>query len=171
MKTAVTDTSSAILLFKAGLFETLCECYNVVIAEAVYEEMIVAGHPGAAYFREACRHLRKAPEPSAAQRIRQRDTALGRLDRGERDTVILYRGGGGDFVIIDDYKGAVYCRNHSIPYINALLFPRLLYITERLSYAEYFVSTETLIRHGRYARKIIRYAMTCDLNALCFFLP
>ena len=131
-KTGVLDASSAILLFKAGLFEVLLETYAIVVAESVHEELCREGYPGAEAFRicRASGALTVAPtgcgQPGAFE-----DPALLALDRGERDTVRCFNTGWGDFVITDDGKAAKHCRSRGIPNLNALLFSAAMFAWKR----------------------------------------
>ena len=49
-KRAVVDASSAIILFKAGLFLPLIQNYHILMTEAVYSEVTCKGYPGAEDF-------------------------------------------------------------------------------------------------------------------------
>jgi len=49
MKTALIDASSAILLYKAELFEAVASAYDLAMAPAVFQEVTVADRMGAAY--------------------------------------------------------------------------------------------------------------------------
>lgn len=167
MKTILSDASSAILLSKCGLFQELTETYQVIMAQAVYEEVTREGYLSAEEFREyrirdriTVRPLNEGTE--AAPFLR---------GRGERDTICQYLSGTGEFILIDDKKGAGYCRDKGIPYINALLLPRILFMARKISRYESRCKTAAIIRIGRYSEKIIAYAMNCPRQNLEFFLP
>ena len=51
MKQVIIDASSAILLFKAGLFSDLLRSYKIIITESVYGELTGNDHTGAKEFR------------------------------------------------------------------------------------------------------------------------
>jgi hypothetical protein len=58
-----------------------------------------------------------------------------------------------------------------IPYINTLLFPRILYLTHSISETEFNNKAEKVISIGRYSQEIIDYALNCTQDDLEFFLP
>ena len=76
-----------------------------------------------------------------------------------------------EFIIVDDGRAGGYCRNRQIPYINALLFPRVLYLADRLSEHHCRSFTKTILSHGRYSADIIARAERLDKNALFHFFP
>ncbi|MCP4692531.1 MAG: hypothetical protein GY859_31090, partial [Desulfobacterales bacterium] len=118
MKKVLIDASSAILLFKADLFENLLRLYNVRVADAVYDELNVSGRDGS----EAFRNYRLNGNLSVCDGKNTKTTPskefpdVSFLHGGERETIRQYIQGGGSFIIIDDYKGARYCRDYKIPY-------------------------------------------------------
>ena len=119
---------------------------------------------------------RRPSVPAAVPFVRRPQTpgasaALLRLGAGERDTLCLYESGRGSFVVLDDRKGANYCRRQNIPYINALLVPRILQMSGRLSEAECRERIGLLLYCGRYAPRIVQYASTCDPQRLARFMP
>ncbi len=172
MKKALLDTSSAILLFKSGLFDALLDSYNIVITESVYDELTTNDHTGAKEFRNYRGNGKVDVRPSfkmeKTNQLSFPDTSS--LGKGERDTIHQFHTGIGEFIIIDDWKGAKYCRDNRIPYINTLLFPRILYLTHNISETEFNKKTEMIIRIGRYSQKIINYALNCSRDDLEFFL-
>lgn len=168
-KRTLVDASSAILLAKAGLFRRLTETYRVVMAEAVYGEIACDGYPGARGFA-AARHagrIRVLP-PVSGNAPGPEDSLSG---PGERETIRLFSLGAGDFVIIDDRRGAGYCRTAGIPYINALLFPRILMLTGALSENECRRRTDRLLQFGRYSPGIVAAAASASRKRLGRFLP
>ncbi len=173
MKKILIDSSSAILLFKAGLFENLLRLYDTCVAKAVYHELVVDGRDGAGEFRNYFLDRKL----SVNEKIRGKMIASNEhpdvsfLGRGERETIREYIRGSGRFIIIDDYKGARYCRDNKIPYINALLTPRVLFFSGDISEEACNAGAETILRIGRYSRKIIDYAMSRARDELAFFLP
>jgi len=172
-KNALIDASSAILLFKSDLFERLLTSYHVIMAESVYNEVTRAGYPGAAVFKAGCadrryRVVRPQNDPKAAQAQRNSRVTLG---RGETETIRLYLEGRGQFVIIDDGKGAGICKKQKIPYINALLFPRILYLCRSISEGDHRAKIEEIARLGRYSRRVYDYAASCPRHKLSRFLP
>ena len=98
------------------------------MAESVNEELTHDGYPGAKEFADclAEKKCSLAPGDQTAEIHGTLLKGVAGLDRGELDTIRLYKKGYGDFVITDDGRGAGYCKRHKIPFINALLFPRVL---------------------------------------------
>jgi hypothetical protein len=167
MKQAIIDASSAILLHKADLFGWLAEVYRVRMSDSVFTEITRAGYPGAKRFEDLCHQGCFAV---IKPRSRPGDRRVP-LDGGERDTVIGYLQGQADFVVIDDGPGSGFCRASGIPYINALLFPRILFLQHMMAEAEYRHKTDRILRHGRYAEKIVAFAAAAGRAQLEAFLP
>ena len=97
--------------------------------------------------------------------------ALSALGKGEKDTILLFLCGAGDFIIIDDGRGAGFCRDHRIPYINSLLVARILLLSRMISEDVFQKKIEMLTRLGRYSQKIIDYAATCPSQEMALFMP
>ena len=159
VKRALVDSSSAILLYKANLFQRLTEIYCVMLATPVYDELTCDGYPGAEIFAES---------NITVFRISTADTSF---HKGERDTIAGYLQGLGDFVLIDDGPGAKHCKVKEIPFINALLFPKILYFSGIIAETEHCAKTEHLIDLGRYSRKVIDYVRCCGRSDLVVFFP
>ncbi|QTA93926.1 hypothetical protein [Desulfonema magnum] len=166
MKKVLIDASSAIILFKSGLFDKLTQTYYIVMAKAVCGELTQEGYPGAEVFREYC-----SDKDRVLQLPNHGEADISQLGRGEKNTIRHYIRGNGEFIVIDDGKGAAYCRDNRIPYINALLFPRILYVSGDMAETDYHHKTEMILRVGRYSQKIIDYAARCSKDKLEFFLP
>ena len=173
MKRAIIDTSSAILLYKVRLFERLKDTYNVIIAVSVYHELSVDGHAGAERFQrwyqeEAFQVL----EPDPLSPLRSADLR-NRLPTGagEKDTLTLFLQGAGDFVIVDDRAAALTCRKLGIPYINALLVPKVLFMAGRCSQDTLRRATEGLISIGWYSKRVLRTAERLSDTSMQGFLP
>ena len=173
MKKAIVDTSSVILLYKSGLLDELIRTYHVSITASVYKELTVNDYPGSL---DIINHKNKnglsvVPLTDLDYSNHDRLIAQTNLGRGEMDTIILFDRGCADFIIIDDKKGAVLCRDSSLPYINALLFPRILFLHGYFSKIEFKDYTEKIVRFGRYSDKIIDFVMNCSREDMKFFLP
>jgi hypothetical protein len=171
-KTGVLDASSAILLFKADLFDVLLETYAIVIAESVYKELSREGYPGAEAFR-LCRAsgvVTVAPV-GCGQPAGLEEPALLALDRGERDTIRCLDDGWGDFVITDDGRAARHCLSRGIPNLNALLFSKVLSLVEETPNRRGLRGMETLLRIGRYSSEVIDFAVRCTREDVLRFLP
>ena len=169
-KTAIIDAASAILLTRAGAFTRFADRYPLVMSTAVFAEVTLPGYPGSTrlntYFHE--RRFRVAPIAHGTDA--QAAWAAG-LHAGERATIALYFAQQGDFVVIDDGRGAGVCRRERIPYINALLVPRLLYYTGDAS-ADWAEEKADIIRkRGHYGKEIVRFADAATAADFEPFLP
>ena len=172
-KSILIDASSAILLYKSGIFNQLFAIYHVLMATSVYEEITRKGYLGAEVFEACaldnqCKVLKKENHTKKDLPSQLENLSLG---RGEKDTISLYLEGVGDFIIIDDGKGAGYCKKQQIPYINALLFARISYLCRAITEKEFHIQTEKIVRLGRYTHSIIQYAEKCSRDQLVCFLP
>jgi hypothetical protein len=168
MKTAVIDASSSILLHKAGLFQALVNHYHVLMPPSVYAEITVADYPGDGAFKH-CRD-RALMRIDSPPHDGNRGPFLPAMGRGEADTLRLFTVFPQSFVIMDDGKGARYCRDHEIPYINALLVPKILFFSGQLPRSEYRLAMETLSRLDRYSGFVLNFARTCTFEDMaCFF--
>ena len=169
------DASSAILLFKAGVLDHLLAAYRGVVALSVYRELTAGdAYPGA---REiAALHQRGVLEvctvPPAGEVMAKSDgVALATLGRGERDTLLYYLGGRGAFVVIDDGRGARCCRSGRIPFINALLVPRIFSLAGKMTEERCAAAFEVLVVTGRYSPGILAWARSAGRKELATFLP
>jgi predicted nucleic acid-binding protein len=167
MKTVILDSSSAILLFRCNIINTLLKCYHLLIPGAVFAELTVPGHGGSDVFIDLCSSgFIKVYKP-----VKNNSDEPGRsLHEGEREVISLFLEGRGDFVIIDDGKGGAFCRDNNIPYINALLAVKILHFKQLIKDHEYRDSWRWLIENGRYSEKITEWAENADEKKLEFFL-
>lgn len=162
------DASSAILLCKAELFENLLRYYSVNVSKTVFKEITMAGYLGADYF-DACRRQNRltVKDIHSEEEIK----VLPPLHQGEKETIILFWQGTGKFLITDDGSAARFCKSNNIPFINALLFPRILFDNQILAEKEYLKHKESIIALGRYSENIIDFAQNCSKQELTFFKP
>ena len=129
MKRVLLDSSSAILLFKTDLLDALVAEYQVSITPSVKHELTSENRAGA----ERILHLihvekiRLTGHQNTSFIKSTSSSSSSSLDRGERDTIRCFEAGRYDFIITDDGKAAKYCSLNDIPFINALLLPRVLY--------------------------------------------
>lgn len=172
-KPVLIDSSSAIILFKSGLIDRLLKNYAVFMTPTVFCEITRDGDPGADRFNElhGRDRFRITDANSAASPRRPGQPGLPSLGPGERETIQEFLCGRAEFIIVDDGRAGGYCRNRQIPYINALLLPRVLYLADRLSGHLCRSGTEAILRHGRYSADIIARAERLDKNALVHFFP
>jgi hypothetical protein len=84
---------------------------------------------------------------------------------------MAFRNDQGDFVIIDDGRGAAACRTDAIPYINALLCPKLLHWAGALDRGACDAAFNTILAVGRYSKQVVDYVETCTPDMLSGFAP
>ena len=173
MKRVLLDTSSAILLFKADLLARLTQYYNVSQTHSVQHELTRKNHPGAGTFRQyaADKKIRIIDVQNVPFPENKDGQPLPSLGQGELDTIKCFWTDKQDFVIIDDGRAARYCRKNNIAFINALLFPRLLYFSRSISRAGCTAAMNRLIRVGRYSNEVVAWARNSKRNSLFFAMP
>ncbi len=128
MKPILVDSSSAILLFKSGWLDAAIDHYLLQTGRAAFRELTVRGYPGADRFRDLFAQGIIHVLPAGARVAG--DSALNAMGAGESECIRHYLTGAGAFILLDDGKAAAYCRARRIPYINALLLPRILALTD-----------------------------------------
>jgi len=171
MKRALVDTSSAILLFKSKLIPQLVSLYQTRICDSVYREITRQGYSGAAEFQQLCNQQLIEILPGIEPGSVLPDSGRPRLNAGEQDTIHHYQLGRADFIVLDDGRAARYCRKAGIPFINALLFPRILLILGLMPESDYHRKRNEIISYGRYAEKILKTALEMPDNEITPFLP
>jgi predicted nucleic acid-binding protein len=173
MKKILIDASSAILLFKAGLCELLFDVYQVVMTKSVFDELLQKDYPGSDDFQRWMTEKRFTIIQVVAQDNQQNmlRCQVSGLDKGELDTISLYEKGHGDFVITDDGRAAGYCKRYEIPFVNALLLPKVFYFSKRLPEHLCSQTMKFLSATGRYSPAIKNWALNCPKESLDFFLP
>jgi hypothetical protein len=169
-KSILIDASSAILLFKSGWMAPLMENYRVGTGPEAFREMTVADYPGASAFRQWQQEKRLVLHPQCPPEVSIGTNRPG-LDPGERECITLFLNGTGAFVVIDDGPGAAFCRREAIPYVNALLIPRLLSHASTTVREDVQTAMQRIYASGRYAPWVLEYALTCPPEDLAFFLP
>jgi hypothetical protein len=168
---ALIDASSAILLFKAGLIEPCCEAFRLRMTRSVFDEVTVTAQPGAVSLRKlGDRQPGVTILDDPAGTVSDNAADVLRLHRGERDTLHHYLNGAARFVIIDDGKGVQICRRHSIPHVNALLCPKLLYYCGRMPGHQVPSFFGRIHRFGRYSTSVVTWAQECGRSDLAFFI-
>lgn len=170
-KSVLIDASSAILLFKSGWMVPLMENYRVGTGPAAFREMTVTDYPGASAFLKWQQEQRLVLHPRCSP-VLSIGTDRRNLDPGEHECINLFLNGTGTFVVIDDGPGAAFCRREAIPYVNALLVPRLLSPAASATvHANVQAAMQRIYASGRYAPWILEYALNCTPEDLAFFLP
>ena len=161
-KRIIGDSSSLILLQKAKLLETVCRLYTVIVSASVFSELTSHSKEGG---RELKRSLTDVRTPSS-HRLEGMN-----MGAGERETLTLYLEGQGDFVLVDDKKAAAYSKKHSIPFINCLLVPRILWCSDHLNEAQCDTLMQKLYSQGYYSAEILARARSMTLSSLRPFMP
>jgi hypothetical protein len=140
---------------------------------SVLSEVTRSGYPGAEFFIDMERRQAVTIVSCDGRNAAQCPDALrlNLLDPGERDTIACQKDGRADFIIIDDGRVSGFCRDNDLPFINALLFPRILFLSGHFSAAACENKTARVIQCGRYSQRIIASAGTMGLSELKSFLP
>ncbi len=165
------DSSSAILLFKAGMFELALACYTVVIPESVEQELTRPGRAGADFFSMVCSQGLMVIYDATGQGDENAGGSPEKLGPGERDALSLYARGKGDFIVVDDKKAAQSCIKKKIPYVNALLLVRIFADSGRIRQESYSAAFEKLAQIGWYSPRIVSFARTCERERISYFFP
>ncbi|MEA3548512.1 MAG: hypothetical protein U9R66_12705 [Thermodesulfobacteriota bacterium] len=170
MKTCLIDSSSAILLYKSGLIQTLISTFDVRVGTVVYKELTCSGYPG-------CEHFKKIFKGKQLELRKKKDgeycpyfMITAALDPGERQTLLLFQDMA-DFIIVDDGSAVRCCRKLGIPHINALLMPRIFCMEGKISREACRQKMRQLTEIGRYSPYVIDYAWRCVASRLIFFCP
>lgn len=172
-KTILLDASSAILLAKAGFHEIVAASYLIVMSDSVFAEITGNGLFGSREYERLKqeKQLQVLPVLSPPSLNGTASPPMQRLDRGERDTLILFHEGRGDFVVTDDGAAARFCLSNQIPFVNSLLLLRLLHRCGLVGDGSYETGFQSLLALGRYSIRVREYARSCSDSELLFFLP
>jgi hypothetical protein len=168
-KSALIDASSAILLFKSRWLQSAAAAYTLKAAESVRRELTVPGYPGSDDFRRMVAEGLLEVLPTCAGPPLPADVAA--LDPGERECIALFLAGRADFIIIDDGRGSACCRRRGIPYVNALLMPRLLAPAAGAQAQDVAQAVQEIFRLGHYASWVLDFALQSSPEALAVFRP
>ena len=173
MKKSILDASSAILLFKVDLLKELTDVYHVFVTRSVLQELTRRNHQGADTFQRftSLKKIRIIDLENVLLKCKNSGDSLCFLDKGELDTIKCFGAGDHDFIITDDGRAARYCKKNGLPFINGLLFPRLLYFADLISWQESNNKTDAIIRIGRYSTEVIEWARKCQKESLPFAMP
>jgi len=168
------DSASLILTYSAGLLPDVTRCYDLLIPSSVYEEITVKDKPGAAHFQEL--RVRRAFQvlvypADSPKMIENQKTDLLKMGRGERDLLILYLAGCGSFPVVDDLQAVRFCVRHDIPFINALLLPKILHWAAVISAEEACTYLSNIERRGHYSGSVLERARTFKALDLRQFFP
>jgi hypothetical protein len=168
--TALVDSSSAIILYKAHLHLVVCRMYNVVLSTSVYAEITGNSYPGAQAYQQLLADKKITLQtPLSSQLAKPTLSSLQSLDEGERDIIELYYAGKGDFVVTDDGAAAKYCKREQIRFINALLIPAIMRYSGQQSDVYCQTAFNKVLNIGRYSQWVINFAEKCKREELSFF--
>lgn len=167
------DSSSLILTNSAGMLPDVTRCYDLLIPSSVYQEITVDEKPGAKYFRalREDRVVQVLTCPNEPYTVNERQKAeLLKMGRGERELLIHALAGCGSFTVVDDLLAARFCVRHDIPFINALLLPKILHWAAEISRQKSRNYLSILEKRGRYSGSVIkRAAMFAAMDLQQFF--
>lgn len=167
MRNIIIDSSSAILLFKCGMISPLLKYCAPAVPETVFSELTVAGYDGADLFTELRdTGMLKVYRPER----RSENSKSGALHAGEYHAISLFFEGRGDFIIMDDGRGGAFCRDNGIPYINALLTVKILFLKNIITESGFTTAWNWLLTNGRYSEKVKERAESAGSGELGFFL-
>lgn len=170
MTSVFTDASSAILLFKAGLFEHLSQVVCIVMAPSVYDEITQDNYPGAVFFIKAKQTNLFTINKEMKNQRATKQLSIASLDLGEKETIELFLIKQKGFILTDDGKAARLCNKHNLPFINALLVPKVLYYTGNIDEKTCQKKMDLLCQLGRYSDKIKTWAVECTQQDLIYFI-
>ncbi len=169
-----TDASSAILLYKAGLFGMTASHFQMVLTPGVFVEITRQGHDGAEYFSRFQNLSIEPPDPSIG--TVGLENALS-LDLGEKETLLLFlqqnklqTAGLNRFILVDDGPAAKFCKARGLPFINALLVPKILRLSGHMSLSGCDEKMDLLSKIGRYSSTILKKARELTAQDLDYFI-
>lgn len=136
--------------------------YRLIISGEVFKELVDGKKTGS----EELRTLLHTQVCKSAGRSR-----IQGLGAGESSVITLWNKEKGDFVILDDKKGANYCKANGIPFLNSLLMPRVLFLAGIIGDERCREATRQLVGQGYYSKKIITKAAALAAADLESFLP
>lgn len=171
MTPVYTDASSAILLEKTNLFQPVSNAFHLVMATSVFSEITRPGYPGAESFKAAEKKDRftlQSPQKHTGSNGLLTPAMLG---KGERDTLDLFLENNRGFILTDDGQAARWCDRHDLPFINALLVPKIFWYAGLMTEKQGLNKMKHLCTIGRYAEKIKAFAFACTSDDLRQFFP
>lgn len=170
MKPVFTDASSAILLHKVGLFEPMSDHFSIVFSPSVYKEITQSGYPGSATFQQAEKEEKVCIMGDPDLSIVSQYPAISDMGAGEKETLCLFLKTGQGFILIDDGLAARFCTRNKLPFINALLVPKLFFHGGLMREADSLKKMDLLCKIGRYSNQIIAIAHRLTPEDLSRFL-
>ena len=157
MKTAsfISDSSSLILLAKAELLELFCQNAEIYITPTIRDEIVFDSHDS--YVIRTLVFTGEIGVRNPHDDVRSHSLGL-----GEKTAIALFNRMRVDYLLVDDRRAALYCRRHSIPYINALLVPCYLRRYGVIDIKTMREKIGELTSIGRYAQWIKDYVSGID---------
>ncbi len=98
------------------------------------------------------------------------------MDQGEKETIQLFCAAGfdfkktGSFILVDDGRAARFCHARQIPFINALLIPKVFWYSGLMDENEHLKMTAILSNLGRYSEKVTGAAQKFSREDLNYFI-
>ena len=166
-----TDASSAIILEKAGLFTIFSEAFRIVFSASVFKEITRSGYPGAAFFLNSSENKVLDADLFNETKSVKGCPQKNEMGQGERDTIRLFLETKQGFILTDDGRAAKWSKDHALPFINALLVPKILQYAGLMSEEDCLKKMDLLCRTGRYSKKIKALAFSFEKKDLAFFIP
>lgn len=163
------DSSSLILLYKSGLLDTWLLHYRCRITPEIFMEITCPHHTGSESFGQffskeqillphSKSELPEHLDPGEASLLRAYRHLLSRSPKQQI------------FLLTDDKDAARYATCQGVPFINALLVPKLLFYGDYLQEEEFEYYTTLILLKGRYSAKILSRAEKFTALDLGFFL-
>ncbi len=179
-KKVFTDASSAILLYKADLFSVLADAWQVVMAPSVFREITEPGYPGSVYFKSLGKKTGRSKiilqEPNPAGHPLSALKNFASMGQGEKETIQIFWDSAfdfkktGSFILVDDGRAARFCHARQIPFINALLIPKVFWYSGFMDENQYLKMTALLCGLGRYSEKVMETARQFSQEDLNYFI-
>lgn len=165
------DTSSLILLEKAGMFPDVAAHLDLCISPSVLDEITATDTSDACMFAGLAEKggIRVAGLPEHPIDPGS-SPGLDRLDTGEKDTIGLYLDQQQGFILVDDGPAAKWCLSNSLPFINALLVPKIFWYAGIMSRSACMNKMNRLCRLGWYSQKVRTIAFEYRRKDLAFFV-
>jgi len=170
IKTILLDSSSAILLHKINLLTAITNLYSAIISQTVFDELTSNSSIGSSHINNLCKTEKIIVKDSSELSSIEKKEITTKLDSGEKSLIELYVSGCGDFIILDDKKGALCCKKLNIPFINSLLVIKILLFKNYIITDEYQNLKKHLLRIARYSKFVIKYESNCTIEDLEFFI-
>ncbi|MCG8639482.1 MAG: hypothetical protein MI862_07085 [Desulfobacterales bacterium] len=170
MSPVFADSSSIILLHKAGLFDRTVARLFLVFSPSVYRELTRPGYPGADLFMQAVGTGRIQIFSPAKPVTPLPEPGLNLLDKGEKETLSLFLEYRSGFILTDDGQAARFCKKNGLPFINALLIPKLFQYAGYGSRIQVDQQMKTISSLGRYSDRVKKIARALGPDDLSRFI-